>query len=183
MDVPDFDAMPLERLEAVLTEAAGHLAAAECHFLLAMAAYDRREGWPEWGCRSCSYWLSCAGGMGLRAAQEKLRVAHALALFPRITEEFAKGRLSYSKERALTRMAGPDTVDDLVEMAMRATAAHIEAIARGYRRAERSAERSEASGKPECRRGITFVDDDGTTIIIARLTEDGDRPDGARRCR
>ncbi len=172
MDVPDFETMALERLEAVLTEAAGHLAAAECRFLLALAAYDRRDGWREWGCRTCADWLSWRCGIDLRTAQEKLRVAHALALFPRIAEEFAQGRLSYSKVRALTRMAGPDTVDDLVEMALRATAAHSESIARGYRRVERSVERCEPAADPKPRRGVHFVDDDGETVMIARLTEE-----------
>jgi hypothetical protein len=139
------DTMPLEQLEAELTESAGQLAAAECRFLLAIAAYGRREGWREWGCRTCSFWLSWRCGIDLRTAQERLRVAHALALFPRVREEFAAGRLSYSKVRALTRMAGRDTEAELVEMARRATAAHMESIARGYRRVERSAERRDPS--------------------------------------
>jgi hypothetical protein len=138
MDV-SLDEVPLERLEAELTELAGHLAAGECRWLMPLAAYDRREGWREWGCRSCAYWLSWRCGVDLRTAQEKLRVAHALEIFPKIRAAFAGGRVSYSKARALTRMAGPDTEADLVEMAMHATAAHMVSIARGYRRVERSA--------------------------------------------
>ena len=36
--------MPLERLEAEITELAGHLAAAECRWLLLIAEFDRRRG-------------------------------------------------------------------------------------------------------------------------------------------
>jgi hypothetical protein len=136
------DDLPLERLETELTGLAGHLAAGECRFLVLLAAYDRREGWREWGCRSCAHWLSWRCGLDIRTAQEKLRVAHALELFPKIRAAFATGRISYSKARALTRIAGPTTEAELVVMAQHATAAHMEAITRGYRRAERSAERN-----------------------------------------
>lgn len=37
------DAMPLERLEAEITELAGHLAAGECRWLQLLAEYDRRS--------------------------------------------------------------------------------------------------------------------------------------------
>jgi hypothetical protein len=47
--------------------------------------------------------------MSLRTGVERLRVARALRNLPRITEAFAAGRLSYSKVRAITRIAGTDT--------------------------------------------------------------------------
>jgi hypothetical protein len=172
-----FDDLPLERLEAELTELSAHLAAGECRFLSMLAAYDRREGWREWGCRSCAYWLSWKCGIDVRTAHEKLRVAHALEAFPTIRAAFSAGRLSYSKARALTRIAGPDTEHDLVEMALRATAAHMESIARGYARAERSAERSSTSvdaTDPACRRRVDMRDHDDPTLatLIASLTHE-----------
>ena len=42
-------ATPLERLEAEITELAGHLAAAECRWLLLIAEYDRRAGYEAVG--------------------------------------------------------------------------------------------------------------------------------------
>ena len=53
MDVTALESMPREELEAEITALAGHLAAAECRWLLLVAEYDRRAGWLEWGCRSC----------------------------------------------------------------------------------------------------------------------------------
>jgi hypothetical protein len=47
--------------------------------------------------------------MSLRTAAEHVRVAHALEKLPRISEAFAAGRISYSKVRAITRIAGADT--------------------------------------------------------------------------
>jgi hypothetical protein len=44
-------------------------------------------------------------GLNLGAAREKIRVAHALEGLPRIAASMARGELSYSKVRALTRIA------------------------------------------------------------------------------
>jgi hypothetical protein len=52
------EAMPLERLEAEITELAGHLAAGECRWLELVAEYDRRAGHESWGCRTIAHWLS-----------------------------------------------------------------------------------------------------------------------------
>ena len=49
-------------------------------------------------------------GESLRTAQDKVRVAHALAALPAIRAEFAAGRLSYSKVRAITRVADDRTI-------------------------------------------------------------------------
>jgi hypothetical protein len=48
------------------------------------------------------------------AAREKLRVAHALEELPKISEGFANGTLSYSKVRAITRIADESNEDYLV---------------------------------------------------------------------
>ena len=56
------DTMPLERLEAEITDLAGHLAAGECRWLLLIAEYDRRAGWGSGGARARS---SGSVGLGL----------------------------------------------------------------------------------------------------------------------
>jgi hypothetical protein len=70
-------------------------------------------------------------------AREQVRVARALGSFPLITAEFAAGRLSYAKVRALTRIATPDTEADLVEMATPMTAGQLERFAQAHRRVTR----------------------------------------------
>ena len=126
VDAPD--TMPLERLEAEITTLAGHLAAGECRWLQLPAEYDRRAGYSQWGCYSLVQWLGWHCGLDARAARDKLRVAHALEALPMITEEFAAGRLSYSKVRALTRVATPMNEGDLVMLAQHATASQVERI-------------------------------------------------------
>lgn len=127
-------ALPVERLEAEITSLAGHLAAGMCRWLLLVAEFDRREGWLAWECQSCAHWLMWQCGESLRTAQEKVRVAHALADLPKIRALFAAGRLSYSKVRAVTRVADERTEDFFVNVARNATTSQLERIVNGYRR-------------------------------------------------
>ena len=54
-------------------------------------------------------------------AREKVRVAHALKVLPQISEEFRRGRVSYSKERAMTRVATEKNEDYLLMIARHGT--------------------------------------------------------------
>jgi hypothetical protein len=127
------EAFATERLEAEITTLAAHLSAAECRWLALVAEFDRRQAWLQWGCRTCAFWLSWQCGLDIRSAQEKLRVAHALGELPVVTEAFSAGTLSYSKVRAITRIATPENEAALVELALHATAAHVESVVRAYR--------------------------------------------------
>src|SRR5271170_762204 len=104
--------LPLERLEAQICELAGHLAAATCRFLLLVGDFDARRGWASWDLPSCAAWLAWKCQIGPGTAREHVRVARALRALPVICAEFAAGRLSYAKVRALTRIATPATDAD-----------------------------------------------------------------------
>jgi hypothetical protein len=125
---------PLERLEARICELAGHLTAATCRFLLLIADFDERRGWADWEMASCAAWLSCKCQIAPGTAREQVRVARSLAEYPLIRQEFAAGRLSYAKARALTRIVTPDTEADLVAMATPMTAGQLERFAQAHRR-------------------------------------------------
>ena len=94
--------MPLERLEAQICELAGHVAAATCRFLVLLGDFDARRGWAGWEMTSCAGWLSWKCQLTAGTAREHVRVARALRDLPVIRAEFAAGRLSYAKVRALT---------------------------------------------------------------------------------
>jgi 5-methylcytosine-specific restriction endonuclease McrA len=130
--------MPTEHLEARICELAGHLTAATCQFLLLIADFDARQGWASWEMPSCAAWLSWKCQMASGTAREHVRVARALGAFPLIRAEFAAGRLSYAKVRALTRIVTPDTEADLVEMATPMTANQLERFAQAHRRVTRA---------------------------------------------
>jgi hypothetical protein len=159
--------LPLERLEAELCTLAAQVAAASCRFLVLVEEFDRREGWAGGGVRSCAHWLAWKCGLAPGAAREHVRVARALVTLPRIRAEFAVGRLSYAKVRALTRVATPDSDAELVELALCSTAAQLEKIVRGLRKASEVADEQERSR----RRSVHWWwDDDGSLVLHARLS-------------
>jgi hypothetical protein len=163
-------AMPLERLEAEITEPAGQLAAGECRWLELVAEYDRRAGHETWGCRTIAHWLSWHCGLDMRSAREKVRVAHALADLPRVREEFAAGRLSYSTVRAVTRVATPATEGQLVMLAEHATAAQVERIVRTYRRMRLGEEETALANERYTEQYLQVDDDlDGTCVVSGRM--------------
>ena len=127
------EGVPLERLEAQICELAGHLAAATCRFLVLLGDFDARRGWASWEMSSCAAWLSWKCQMSSGTAREHVRVARALRDLPVTRAEFAAGRLSYAKVRALTRIATPGTEASLAELAAPMTANQLERFARAHR--------------------------------------------------
>src|ERR1700694_2277463 len=101
----EFAGMATERLEAEICESGAHLSAAECRWCLMIGEFDRRDGAGSWGCASTASWLNWRCGLALGAARERVRVGRRLAELPAITAAFSTGVLSYSKVRALTRVA------------------------------------------------------------------------------
>ena len=81
-----------------------------------------------------------------------------------------RGTVSYSKVRAVTRVATPETEDDLLNVALSGTASHVEKIVRGWRRADRAAEEAEDRRRHETRSVRTWVDEDGMVVVRGRLT-------------
>jgi hypothetical protein len=161
----DLAGLPLERLEAEITELAAHLNAGTCRWLELVAEFDRREGWGSWGCRSCAEWVAWQCALTSRSAREHVRVARRLEELPRVHAEFASGRLSYSKVRALTRVAEPNTEEELIELATHATAAQLERVVRGLRWVSSE----EADAQQANRYLVTWWEDDGSLSVRGQL--------------
>src|ERR1700733_14547767 len=132
----------LEELEAQITALAGKLNAANFRGLTLIAEFDRRHGWADGKLHSCAHWLNFKVGLNLGSAREKVRVAHALAGLPKIAAAMACGSLSYSKVRAMTRVASAATEEALLMIALHGTAYHVENSVRYFRRAQEAAELS-----------------------------------------
>lgn len=159
---------PLERLEREIGELAAHIHAATARWLGMVAEFDRREGWAEWGCRSCAHWLSHTCALAPPAAREHVRVARRLAELPLIRAAFGRGELSYSQVRALSRVATPEVEPVLLELAWHATAAQLERTLRAYRGVvdrELSADEREHGD----RYVVCEYDEDGALLLRARL--------------
>jgi hypothetical protein len=94
-----------------------------------------------------------------------VRVARRLEEMPLVRSAFARGELSYSKVRALTRLGPIESEAELLELARHATSAHLERIVRGYR-GVLAAEGDRAYRE----RFLSFShEDDGSLVIRGRL--------------
>jgi hypothetical protein len=162
-------AVSLQELEAQITALAGQLNAANYRWLTLIAEFDRRRGWWDGKLHSCAHWLNFKCGLNLGAAREKVRVAHALEDLPLIAASMSRGELSYSKVRALTRVACPATEASLLMIALHGTAYHVERLVQGYRRAQEAAELSREV-RQHANRSVRYAyAEDGSLILKARL--------------
>ncbi len=159
----------LTRLEDELTTLTGHINAATARFLAVLAEFDRLEGYKPHGLLSTAHWLHWRCGFGLNAAREKVRVARALVELPQIRACFETGALSYSKVRAMTRIATPANEPVLLQVARHGTTRHVETLVSKWRSAERSREVQRA-GRQHAVRGLRwYYDEDGCLVIRATL--------------
>jgi hypothetical protein len=157
-----------ERLGDEIARLAAHLHAATYHLLVLIREFDEREGW---GCGflSCGHWLSWRTGIGPGPAREKVRVARALASLPLISGAMAQGQLSYSKVRAITRVASPENERDLLEVAKHSTAAHIEKLVKTWRWVDRIQDAEDEQRRHESRFLRLYPDSDGMYVLRGRL--------------
>ena len=158
----------LDQLGDEIAELTAHLDAATARLLDLIRAFDARGGWNN-GFRSCADWLSWRVGLNLGAARERVRVARALGTLPLLAEALALGELSYSKVRALTRVATPETEARLLGVGRAGTAAHVERIVRGWRCVDRRAEAREAKLRHAARALHVYHTEDGMVVLKGRL--------------
>ncbi|MGQ0465851.1 MAG: DUF222 domain-containing protein [Sporichthyaceae bacterium] len=165
------DYLELESLGDRIVEAAGHVAAATGVWLGMVAEFERRGGWSGTGIKSCAHWLTWRCGLGLHAAREHVRVARALEGLPLVRAELTAGRLSYSKVRAMTRVADSSNEEGLLNVALHSTGAQLEKTVAGFKRAHDFA----AAKDRHARRRLSWRwDADGMLVISGRFSpEDG----------
>jgi len=158
------------RLAAEITELAAHIHAATFQLLELIRAFDEQGGWKGDGVHSCAHWLNWKCGMNQGAARERVRVAHALAGLPLISAAFREGRVSYSKVRAMTRVATPKNEDYLLEIARHGTASHVERLVSNYRRVKRN-EALRQDNLRHAQRELSWrIEDDGMWVLRGRFT-------------
>ena len=127
-----------DELSDQITYMAAQLNAGNYRFLKLLGVFDSRDGWEGAGIMSCVHWLNWKCGMSFSTARAKVRVARCLQNhLPLINKAFSKGELSYSKVRAMTRVANDDNEEFLLMIARHGTASHMEKLVRKYQMVER----------------------------------------------
>jgi len=153
-----------------ITELAAHIHAATFLLLEKIRAFDELEGWAQHGLASCAHWLQWQCGTNLGAAREKVRVARALPELPKISASFGEGRISYSKVRAMTRVATAKNEEFLLGIARHGTAAHVERVVSNYRRCKRLEALWEENNRHVHRELSWYLDEDGMWVFKGRFT-------------
>lgn len=153
---------------------AGRMAAGMARLLTYVAEFDRREAWGGPGMLSCAHWLTWRIGLSPGAAREWVRVARRLEELPEMRAAFESGRASWSQVRAITRVAETGDGVDWVELARHSSAAQLERIVRGIRRATRveavEADPEEAAYRMRTRH--RYDADDNLVVTIYAPAED-----------
>ena len=127
------DSRSIDDLDVAICRLVRQMNAESYRMLVLVREFDDRFGYAKWTFKSCAEWLAWRCGISLSAAREKVRTAQALRTLPEISAAFADGRLSYSKVRALTRVAHVHDEDLLLAYALQATAAQVEERCRQIR--------------------------------------------------
>ena len=157
------------RLGEEITELYAYISAATYRLLKLIGEFDEERYWELPGLCSCAHWLNFKCGIGMNAAREKVRVANALKGLPRISAAFERGEVSYSKVRAMTRIADQENESYLLMIARHGTAHHVEKLVSSYRRCKRL-EETEQANEQHASRGLNyFHDEDGCLVIHCRL--------------
>ena len=159
----------IDQLGEAIAELSARIQAATYELLVLIREFDKGAGWNN-GFLSCAHWLNWRTGLALGAAREKVRVARALGDLPLLSHAMQRGQLSYSKVRALTRVATSDNERRLLDFARCGTASHVERLVRAWRRVDRVAEAKDVQRRHETRELRTWVDDDGMVVIRGRLS-------------
>jgi hypothetical protein len=158
-----------ERLGAEITELCSYIYAAEHRFLTLVREFDEQKSWQWLGFHSCAYWLNFKCSMGMNTARERVRVAHALGRLPKIDARFATGALSYSKVRAITRIADESIEDYLLMIAKHGTAYHVEKLVSKCRGVLRRRDAAAACTAYDNRQLDYYFDGDGSLVIKGRF--------------
>ena len=91
---------------------------------------------------------------------------------PKISAAFERGALSYSKDRAMTRIADADNEDYLLMIAEHGAAYHVEKLVAQCRKAERMQEAELADARYRQRELTHYYNRDGCLVIKARIPAD-----------
>jgi len=161
--------MCIQAIQAEIVALCADIHRAEYRLLQLIEQLDASRPWRNEHMPSCAHWLNAHCGLDLVTAREKVRIAQALPTLPAIREAFKDGTLTYSKVRAITRVADWSNEAELVAMAKANTAAHVARIVTGMRQVERLRETKTAFDAYGRRSFTCRTDDSGALMFEGRL--------------
>src|SRR5690606_32848101 len=160
----------VEQLGDEIATLSAHIHAATHRLLVLIAEFDRRRGWERAGYGNCARWLAARTGIDPGAAREKVRAARALEGLPETSRAMARGELSFSQVRALTRVADAGTEGELLELARGTSTAALERVVRAWRKRSRRDEAEQERERWRARTFSVFPGEDGMYVVTGRVT-------------
>ena len=167
-----FSRRSIDDLEDEIISLASRINASEYEFLVWVREFDLRQGWKPYHFNNCAEWLYMKCGIAPGTAREKIRVANALFDLPQTAGAMRSGSLSYSKARALTRIATPDTEQGLLEYAIPATAQQVDDHCRRLRNVQRDLSGEDARRLHNSRQLTRSLHGDGSMTISVELSRE-----------
>ena len=166
---------PIDQLESEIVTLHARLCAEEYQFLVKLREFDLRQGWRSYHFNHCAEWLNMKCGISLSTGREKLRVAKALFFLPHISGAYQNGELSYSKVRAMTRVATEITERELLGYARKATASQVDQHCAGLRNVQQKFSTPCANRAHAQRRLRVTPTLDGRFLLNGELPEESAR--------
>ena len=160
---------PIDEIEVTLLDSWREVSKATHRFLVLLREFDLRQGWKAYGNGDCAEWLDWKCGIARVTAQEKVRVAKALWVLPRIDAAFERGELSYSKVRAMSRVATDKNEEELLRIAIASSAAQVEAYCRRLRNGDAIGSAEDARRLHEARSLTRAFHEDGSGALHVEL--------------
>ena len=162
-------------LESEIVTLHARLCAEEYQFLVKLREFDLRQGWRPYHFNHCAEWLNMKCGISLSTGREKLRVAKALFFLPHISGAYQNGELSYSKVRAMTRVASDTTEQELLGYARKATASQVDQHCAGLRNVQQKFSTPCANRAHDQRKLRVTPSGDGRFLLNGELPEESAR--------
>ena len=166
---------PIDLLESEIVTLHERLCAEEYQFLVKLREFDLRQGWRAYHFNHCAEWLNMKCGISLSTGREKLRVAKALFFLPHISGAYQNGELSYSKVRAMTRVASDTTEQELLGYARKATASQVDQHCAGLRNVQQKFSTPCANRAHDQRKFRVTPTLDGRFLLNGELPEESAR--------
>jgi hypothetical protein len=172
------DALQLGREITLLS---AQINVANYRLLKLIADFDVLGGWRCGGTvRSCAHWLAANCGMAIGAARERVRVARRLAGLPELEEAFSTGELSYSKVRAITRVATENNENLLLAIAQRTSASHLEQLVAKYQPVDELGLAALKGGVDEAGGVVAGSEESGADEVVAAEVDEEAQREHAR---
>lgn len=178
-----------DALTTIVRATSSKVATAQAELFAWLDAVDREGVWQSWeGIRSLSHWIGFVCELSTHTAREYARTMRGLRLMPEVAELFYTGRLSYSKVRAVTRIAGRVDAAEAAQFALVTKASQLEATVSSWVRLDDANQQADAHETEPWREAMDLNDDerdlDWLTVRTrgggrARITLDLDEADAA----